>query len=99
MSVRETYVLRDGELVPKRLAAPLKSAGSPAIIRDDLGAGLKHMGNGKVTDSKSQFRRWTKETGCIELGNDYLKETRKPEINLPNVRADLAQNWEKLGLK
>jgi len=99
MSVRETYVLRNGELVPKRLAAPLKSAGSPAIIRDDLGQGLKHMANGRVTDSKSQFRRWTRESGCVELGNDVPTKVTPPKINLPDVRADLAMNWERLNLK
>lgn len=101
---RGTYVLRKnakGEyiLVPKHLAAPLKASGAPSIIRDDLGQGLKHMGNGRVTDSKSQFRRWTKESGCIEVGNDYPTKVPEPKINLPNVRADLAQNWERLGLK
>ena len=33
--------------------------------------GLFHHGVAKRTDSKSGFRKMTKESGCIEVGNEY----------------------------
>jgi len=45
----------------------------PAIISDDLGAGingLRHMATGRYHDSKSKFRADTRASGCVETGND-----------------------------
>lgn len=41
----------------------------PAIHRDTMSVG-HHPGTGKITDSKSAWRRMNRETGMIELGND-----------------------------
>lgn len=74
-----TYVMRNGQLVEKY--GPLditdKSNSAPMVISDIMTA-AKHHGTGLVTDSKSTFRRMTKASGCIELGNSSLP-TRKPE--------------------
>lgn len=83
--VRETYVMRGGELVPKRTAAPLPHG--PILIRDAIDP-LWHPANGKHYDSKSQFRRATKAHGCDEIGNDK----RAPQQTWNGVsRADVAQ--------
>jgi hypothetical protein len=50
-----------------------KGRKGPAIITDDLGAGvngLRHMATGKYLDSKSAFRAATKAAGCVETGNE-----------------------------
>jgi hypothetical protein len=40
---------------------------------------LRHMGDGKMYDSKQRFREATKATGNVEIGNDSsLYKTRKP---------------------
>lgn len=70
---RGTFVMRNGKLVPKHLAPPKYSNGKMRqVISDDLGESLEHMGfaDGRRTDSKSEFRRWTKEIGAVEKGND-----------------------------
>jgi hypothetical protein len=39
-----------------------------------------HMVTGTIVDSKSQFRKMTREAGCEEVGNDMpprLKESEK----------------------
>lgn len=49
---------------------------APGVISDGLGGdvnGLRHMCNGRMYDSKSNFRRVTKDHGCIEIGNEYNK--------------------------
>jgi hypothetical protein len=55
---------------------------TPFIIRDDIGAGvngLRHMASGKYFDSKSNFRRHTKERGLEEIGNDLDFAWKRPE--------------------
>lgn len=59
---------------------------SPSIIRDNMDA-TKHMANGKMYDSKSEFRKATKASGCIEVGNDSSIINPKPRKFIePNRR-------------
>lgn len=85
--MRGTYVMRSGRLVRKENARPLNSA--PMTISDDLGQDLEHHGysDGRKTASKSEFRRWTKQAGLVEKGNDR-EPGRRP---LADTRADVAQ--------
>lgn len=74
-----TYVMRQGVIVEK--GGPLdievyEHNAAPYVISDCM-AGLKHHGTGKFTDSKSEFRKMTKASGCIEIGNE--KQERKHE--------------------
>jgi len=69
--VRDTYVLRNGRLVPKRLAQPLVKANDPKIhVISDVMDPLKHMGTGRIHTSKAAFRADTRALGCDEVGND-----------------------------
>lgn len=48
------------------------------VISDHMDS-TRHMASGKYFDSKSEFRKETKATGCIEYGNDAaLTRPRKP---------------------
>lgn len=61
------YVWWNGAWMPAvRVSRPPVA---PAIIRDNMDA-LRHPATGEMFDSKSQFRRATKDAGCEELGND-----------------------------
>ena len=66
---RGTFVYRNGKIVPKHKAAPKHGV---HVISDDLGSDLEHHGyaDGRKTASKSEFRRWTREAGLFEKGND-----------------------------
>lgn len=90
---RQTYVMRDGNLVPKDQAAPLKSGGVH-IISDHL-PDLRHPITGKRMDSKSAFRAVTRAHGCVEVGNETQRDTR--QINTGNIKADIARAIESLG--
>jgi hypothetical protein len=53
---------------------------APHIISDNLPGGvngLMHHGVGKKIDSKSNYRRATKDSGCIEVGNEYAATARR----------------------
>lgn len=64
---------------------------APQVISDTLSDGLEHMAysDGRRTDSKSTYRKWTKEAGCVEKGND--RESRKPQIDT-SFSSDVAQS-------
>lgn len=65
-----TYVLRNGKLVEKELAAPIETGGKAAYVISDTQDLLWHPVANVYTDSKSQFRKMTVAAGCRELGND-----------------------------
>lgn len=64
---------------------------APYVISDTMPETLHHAA-GRVSTSKSEFRRWTRQAGCEEVGNEKFPE-RKP-IALPPVREDLKRVWE-----
>lgn len=80
-----------GEMIDKReLRARSTQFAGAQIIRDDMGADLEHHGyaDGRTTASKSVYRRWTKEAGLVEKGND--RERQRPAAT-PDLRGDVAQ--------
>lgn len=88
---RGTYVYRNGKVVPKESAGPREDGGKKFhVISDDLGADLDHHGyaDGRKTASKSEFRRWTKEAGLFEKGND--REPARP-VQDKSLASDVAQ--------
>lgn len=89
---RETYVLRNGELVPKSEAAPLNTH----YVVSDTMTPLRHPITGKMMDSKSAFRAVTKAHGCTEVGNEKLIDRRPQTTALPPVGRDIARAWEQL---
>jgi len=89
---RETYVLRNGELVPKSEAAPLNTH----YVVSDTMTPLRHPITGKMMDSKSAFRAVTRAHGCTEIGNDQMTDRRPQTTHLPRVGADIARAWDQL---
>lgn len=91
------YVLRDGVLVPKHLAGPKHKSDPATYIISDTMEPVKHMGTGRVLDSKSEFRRDTRAMGCEEVGTDpAIKRPPpryRPDINdiATDVRRSLAE--------
>ena len=85
-----TYVLRNGRLIEKSKAPPKSGA---FVISDDLGQQLEHHGysDGRRTDSKSTFRRWTKDAGLVEKGNDRERTVRNLGAEKTEVIRDVAQ--------
>lgn len=48
---------------------------APYVISDAMEP-TKHMASGRMIDSKANFRRETKVTGCVEIGNEPIKPRR-----------------------
>jgi hypothetical protein len=76
-----TYVLRNGQLIEKHLAEPLHSqSNAPHVISDTMEP-LKHMGTGRMIDSKAKFRADTRASGCIEIGNEPVRPRSSIRLN------------------
>lgn len=77
-----TYVMRNGELVEKSQAEALFQAEQAThIISDNMGM-VKHHGTGLWSDSKSNFRKMTKASGCVEIGNEIPQSRARQPIKM-----------------
>jgi hypothetical protein len=78
---RETYVIRDGQLVPKRLAAPRNAphGAGPFIISDTID--LVNPLDGRRYDSRQAYDRVARARGLVEVGSEDLSKHigRRPE--------------------
>lgn len=94
------YDRSSGEIVPASeyyARLPRRVLG-PMIISDDLKAGVNglwHPATGQRTDSKSHFRKMTRDSGCVEVGDENNTANRR-EIDAPG--ADIAQAFREYGL-
>lgn len=66
-----TFVRRNGKIIPKHEAGPDRVPWVTAI-QSDIMRPIMHHGTGRIIDSKSAFRRDTKASGCVEIGNDAV---------------------------
>lgn len=91
---RVTYVLRNGELVEKHLAAPLHaSADAPQVIRDGMDPTFNHA-TGRFYDSKRAYERDTRRAGCVIVGDQRPPERRPAEP--PRAGHDIKRAIEQL---
>lgn len=91
---RQIYVYRNGELVPKHLATPHNTGPRGYVISDTMDA-MRHPSTGKLMDSKSRFRAETRARGCIEVGNEVMRDRRS--VDMPELKADIARAITELG--
>lgn len=102
--LRGIFVYRDGELVPKHLAAPLvpraaRSAFSAPSVRSDTTDAFRSMADGKLYDSKSNYRAELKRQGMREIGNDidaHLKDVEATAPQKPKAKADVIKAYQKV---
>lgn len=97
---RATYVIRDGKLVERHLAAPHPLAGrrlgvAPYIRTDGMDA-LRSMADGRMYDSKSAYYASVRAAGCEIVGDDRHGFGRTPGYDLGGVEQDIKQSIEQL---
>ena len=101
---RGTFVYRDGELVPKHLAPPLvprgaRSGFSAPAVRSDTTDAFRSMADGKMYDSKSNYRADLKQQGMREIGNDingHLQDVEASNPRKPKAKADVIKAYQKV---
>lgn len=90
---RATYVMRDGVLVDKQFARPLASANPTAyVISDTMKEAAAHPCTGVMMDSKAQFRRVTRENGCVEIGTEKMPG-QPYEVPHGEIARELARHY------
>ena len=72
------YVYRKGKVVKRGSRA---DAGAAPYVISDIMDPIQHMATGRMHDSKAAFRRDTKASGCVEIGNDSC--LTKPRQHIP----------------
>jgi hypothetical protein len=75
MTIRMCKVCSDWhdlEAWPEKCHRQSKS-NAPYVISDTMEP-TKHMASGRLIDSKAKFRAETKATGCVELGNEPIRQ-------------------------
>ena len=88
-------------MVPKSVAGatPSRPERNVYVIGDVMDP-LKHMGTGRIHDSKSNFRADTKATGCVEVGNDpaALRDDvqKRTEVRIEDVVQDVKRSIAEL---
>lgn len=70
-----------------------RTAIAPAVIRDDMPALVNHA-DGRTYDSKANFRRATKAAGCVEIGNETIRDRRR--LDLPPMRESIRRAMAEL---
>ncbi len=89
-----TYVYRNGKMIEKSKAPPKSGA---FVISDTMNA-MRHPITQKLMDSKSQFRAVTRAHGCVEVGNETQRDTRRLDNFDSNSRkGDIARAIQQLG--
>lgn len=92
-----TWVYRNGKLVDKRYAEPRDSGPIRGVISDTMPA-MRHPITQKVMDSKSSFRAVTRAHGCVEVGNEVQRDTRRLEgFDTKSRSEDIAHAIRELG--
>jgi len=91
------YVMRGGKLVDRATAPPRDSGPVRGVISDTMQA-MRHPITQKIMDSKSKFRAETRAHGCVEVGNDIQRDTRRMEgFDSSSRKQDIARAIAELG--
>jgi len=93
---RATYVMRNGELVEKHLAAPLHASGEAPMIRTDGMDAVRSMADGKMYDSRSRYYESVKRAGCEIIGNERAPFEKRPQFSPSPVGPDIKRAIEQL---
>ncbi len=113
MSKREIYVFRDGKMILKSRdgvttkeyeASQYKTQKVGPVFRDDLPGGIHGMlshADGKRYDSKSEYEKAVRASGCRVVGNDFNNVTFKTPTERGirgdfNVRPELREAVQKV---
>lgn len=74
-----------------------RTESGPAVISDDLGAGvngLRNHADGRMHDSKSGFRKATLRAGCVEIGNESTEVKPRELISRREIGETLKRAYE-----
>lgn len=68
---------------PRKCARGPARGAAPNVISDNLKKPLRHMGTGRMLDSKSAFRKEDRAIGAVCVGNERPKPRKYIEPSRP----------------
>lgn len=93
---RETYIYRPNHpeanangFIPKWMLGEVRTEAH--FVHADGMNKTWHPANGKHYESKSEFRRVTREHGCVEMGNDQQTQAR---MGQSVTKSDVAKAYQ-----
>ncbi len=93
---RTTYVIRDGELVDKRQAAPLNAKAEAPMVRPDGMGPMRSMADGRVYDSRSAYYASVRAAGCDIAGDARAAFERRRDFDPGRAAQDIKMAIEQL---
>ncbi len=93
---RTTYVLRGGELVDKRDAAPPGASAPAPMVRPDGMAPLRSMADGRIYESRSAYYASVRAAGCEIVGEERAAFDRRRGYEPGRAGADIKIAIEQL---
>lgn len=99
-NVRDKQAIVIHEKRPPHKPIEFKKQRAPNVISDDLGLkGVLNHADGKLYDSKSEYKKSVKEAGLEILGNDAPRDCKpaEPKIDMNDLKRDIAQSIQQLG--
>ena len=97
MAARETYVMRNGRLVPKQQAIATPTPQGPHLIRDiepyRSVALDRATGRRAVIGGRAQHREFLRRNDYVEVGNSYVAP-RREELTRADLIADIRRALE-----
>lgn len=91
MIVTTTFIRRNGKVVERKVSLRESKKWVTGAISDTMEP-IKHMGTGRVIDSKSKFRADTKASGCVEIGNETPKARQPIQLDRGQRREAIRQS-------
>lgn len=100
---RESYIYRDGELIPKRealtrdyLAGVKNISDLPApMIMSDIQP-YQSMITGQEIGGRRQHREHLKQHGCIEVGNEGRAQPKRYTSDSAEIKRDIKESIERV---
>lgn len=89
---RESFVIRDGQCVPKHLAGspprgPASGLPRPMVISDSCE--FRSMVDGQMVTSKAKYRADLRARGYEEVGNEKLNTAPTPAPKMGGMKDDI----------
>jgi hypothetical protein len=82
-------------MIERHMLGQPESRRGPYVISDTMEP-LKHMGTGRMIDSKSKFRDDTRASGCVEVGTDPAALRARPRPEPRDVHMDVKRALQEL---
>lgn len=92
-----THIIRNGVLYDANRVPMPEASRAFGVITDTMSDAAVHPCTGRMMDSKSAFRRTTREHGCVEIGTEKVSPGQRYEPTRHEIESSVARAMERMG--